>query len=52
MRPVPGWAHYRMPVRNLYLCGSSAHPGGGISSVPGRLAALQILEDWRGLAAA
>jgi phytoene dehydrogenase-like protein len=52
MRPVPGWAHYRMPIRNLYLCGASTHPGGGISATPGRLAARQILEDWSGVAAA
>jgi phytoene dehydrogenase-like protein len=52
MRPVPGWAHYRMPIRNLYLCGASTHPGGGISATSGRLAARQILEDWSGHAAA
>ncbi len=52
MRPVPGWVHYRMPIKNLYLCGASTHPGGGISATPGLLAARQILEDWRGIAAA
>jgi phytoene dehydrogenase-like protein len=52
MRPVPGWTSYCMPIKNLYLCGSSAHPGGGISGTPGQLASRQILEDWRRLAAA
>ncbi len=42
-RPVGGWARYRTPVRGLYLCGSAAHPGGGIMGAPGRLAALEIL---------
>lgn len=35
MRPVPGWSRYRTPVRNLYLCGSGAHPGGGVTGAPG-----------------
>ncbi len=48
LRPVPGWAQYRTPVKNLYLCGSATHPGGGIMGAPGRLAALQILKGWRG----
>ena len=43
LRPVPGWASYRTPIRNLYLCGSGTHPGGGVSGAPGRLAALTIL---------
>ncbi|HVZ61037.1 MAG TPA: NAD(P)/FAD-dependent oxidoreductase, partial [Terriglobales bacterium] len=47
MRPVPGWAQYRTPLKNLYLCGSAAHPGGGIMGSPGRLAASQILKDWK-----
>jgi phytoene dehydrogenase-like protein len=42
-RPVPGWARYRTPVRDLWLCGSSAHPGGGIMGAPGRIAALSLL---------
>jgi phytoene dehydrogenase-like protein len=45
MRPVPGWANYRTPIRNYYQCGSGTHPGGGITSGPGRLAALEILKD-------
>jgi phytoene dehydrogenase-like protein len=45
LRPVPGWARYRSPVRGLYLCGSGAHPGGGIMAAPGRNAARAVLED-------
>jgi phytoene dehydrogenase-like protein len=48
LRPVPGWAQYRTPIKNLYLCGSATHPGGGIMGAPGRLAALEILKDWKG----
>ncbi|MGO9272014.1 MAG: phytoene desaturase family protein [Terriglobia bacterium] len=47
LRPVPGWAQYRTPVKNLYMCGSATHPGGGIMGAPGRLAAMQILKDWK-----
>jgi phytoene dehydrogenase-like protein len=43
LRPVPGWAGYRTPIPNLYLCGSGTHPGGGVSGAPGRLAALTVL---------
>jgi phytoene dehydrogenase-like protein len=46
MRPVPGWAQYRTPIRGLYLCGAGAHPGGGVTGVPGRNAAQQALRDW------
>jgi len=46
LRPVPGWAQYRTPIRNLYMCGSATHPGGGIMGAPGRLAAVEILKDW------
>jgi phytoene dehydrogenase-like protein len=42
-RPVPGWAQYRTPIRNLYLCGAATHPGGGIMGAPGRNAARLIL---------
>ena len=45
LRPVPGWAQYRTPIEGLYLCGSGAHPGGGISGAPGYNAARQILAD-------
>lgn len=47
MRPVPGWAQYRTPVRGLYLCGSGAHPGGGVMGAPGHNCAREILRDWR-----
>jgi phytoene dehydrogenase-like protein len=45
MRPSSGWAGYATPVRGLYLCGSGAHPGGGIMGAPGRNAALRVLRD-------
>lgn len=45
MRPVPGYAQYRTPIDNLYLCGAGTHPGGGITGEPGRLAAQAILQD-------
>ncbi|UJW77524.1 phytoene desaturase family protein [Rhizobium sp. SL42] len=44
-RPVPGYAQYRSPVKGLYLCGSSTHPGGGVMGAPGRNAASEILRD-------
>lgn len=47
MRPIPGWARYRTPIRNLYLCGASAHPGGGITGAPGYNASREILKDWK-----
>jgi phytoene dehydrogenase-like protein len=51
LRPVPGWAQYRTPISNLYMCGSATHPGGGIMGASGRLAALEILKDYkRGMA--
>ena len=46
-RPVLGHADYRMPVPNLYLCGSGAHPGGGVTGLPGRNAAVEIVRDFR-----
>ncbi|CAG0972323.1 beta-carotene ketolase (CrtO type) [Burkholderiales bacterium] len=46
-RPVLGAANYRMPVRGLYLCGAGAHPGGGVTGIPGRNAAREILRDAR-----
>lgn len=45
LRPAPGYASHRMPVEGVYLCGSGAHPGGGVSGVPGRNAALAALKD-------
>jgi phytoene dehydrogenase-like protein len=45
MRPVAGWARYRTPIRGLYLCGSGAHPGGGVMGAPGYNAAREMLKD-------
>ena len=45
LRPAPGWAQYRTPVRKLYMCGSATHPGGGIMGAPGRNAAMKILKE-------
>jgi len=47
LRPVPGWAQYRTPIRNLYMCGSATHPGGGIMGAPGQNAAKKILSEWK-----
>src|SRR5262249_15491058 len=44
-RPIPGYAQYRTPVPQLYLCGSSTHPGGGVMGAPGANAAAAILRD-------
>jgi phytoene dehydrogenase-like protein len=44
-RPFPGWSRYRMPIRNLYLCGAGAHPGGGVTGAPGHNAAQEALAD-------
>jgi phytoene dehydrogenase-like protein len=43
LRPAPGWARYRTPVRSLFMCGSATHPGGGIMGAPGRNGAREIL---------
>ncbi|HXM16247.1 MAG TPA: NAD(P)/FAD-dependent oxidoreductase [Candidatus Eremiobacteraceae bacterium] len=47
LRPVPGWAYYRTPIDNLYMCGSATHPGGGIMGAPGRIASQVILKEWK-----
>jgi phytoene dehydrogenase-like protein len=47
-RPILGHADYRMPLPGLYLCGSGAHPGGGVTGAPGHNAAQAVLAD-RGL---
>jgi phytoene dehydrogenase-like protein len=44
MRPAPGAARYRTPIRGLYLCGSGTHPGGGVMGAPGYNAAREILK--------
>lgn len=46
-RPMLGYARYRMPVEGLYLCGSGAHPGGGVTGIPGRNAAREVVADMR-----
>jgi phytoene dehydrogenase-like protein len=46
-RPMLGYADYRCPIKGLYLCGSGAHPGGGVSGAPGHNAAREILRDFR-----
>ena len=46
LRPVPGWAYYRTPIDNLYMCGSATHPGGGIMGANGRIASQVILKNW------
>jgi len=53
-RPVPHYADYRAPLDGLYQCGSSTHPGGGVSGIPGFNAAREILRDrknndWRSM---
>ncbi|XP_039118390.1 pyridine nucleotide-disulfide oxidoreductase domain-containing protein 2 [Dioscorea cayenensis subsp. rotundata] len=45
MRPVKGWSDYRTPLKGLYLCGSGAHPGGGVMGASGRNAASVVLQD-------
>ena len=46
-RPVPGYANYRSPIKDLWICGSSTHPGGGVMGAPGRNAAAEVLRDMR-----
>ena len=46
-RPVPGWARYRTPIKDLWMCGSATHPGGGIMGASGRIAALELLKTKR-----
>jgi phytoene dehydrogenase-like protein len=46
-RPIPGYAQYRAPLRGMYMCGASTHPGGGVMGAPGANAASAILRDLR-----
>jgi phytoene dehydrogenase-like protein len=46
-RPMLGYADYRSPIEGLYLCGSGAHPGGGVTGAPGHNAARVVAQDWR-----
>lgn len=45
LRPAAGWARYRTPIQNLWMCGSGTHPGGGIMGSPGELAAKTLLKS-------
>lgn len=47
LRPAAGYAQYRGPLRNLYMCGSGSHPGGGVTGVPGHNAAREIIKDFK-----
>lgn len=47
MRPVPGYADYRTPIRGLYLCASGTHPGGGVMGTPALNAVRVMLKDYR-----
>ena len=47
-RPMHGLGRYRLPLGGLYLCGSGAHPGGGVTGGPGQLAAREVLADLSG----
>jgi phytoene dehydrogenase-like protein len=47
MRPVPGYSRYRSPIPRLYLCSAATHPGGGVTGIPGTLAANEILSDFK-----
>lgn len=44
-RPLLGWARYRAPIGNLYLCGAGTHPGGGVTGGPGANASREILSE-------
>jgi phytoene dehydrogenase-like protein len=46
LRPAPGWASHRMPIKGLYQTGSTTHPGGSVSGAPGRNAAIVMLRDF------
>jgi phytoene dehydrogenase-like protein len=45
MRPMPGWANYRMPIPGLYQTGGTTAPGGSVTGQPGRNAAMVMLKD-------
>jgi len=47
LRPAPGYADHRSPVKGLYVCGSGSPPGGGVSGIPGRNAARAVIRDLR-----
>ena len=45
LRPAAGWARYRTPIRDLWICASGTHPGGGVMGAPGELAARAVLRS-------
>ncbi|KAH7404986.1 hypothetical protein KP509_15G052200 [Ceratopteris richardii] len=45
LRPLKGWSSYRTPIKGLYICGSGAHPGGGVTGAPGRNCARVVIKD-------
>lgn len=45
LRPFPGYSKYRTPLKGLYMCSASTHPGGGVSGLSGRNAALEAIDD-------
>jgi len=45
LRPAIGWSRYRTPLRQLWICASGAHPGGGVMGAPGELAAKTLLRS-------
>jgi phytoene dehydrogenase-like protein len=51
LRPVRGWAEYRTPIRDLWLCGAGTHPGGGVTGANGRNCARELIREARGLRA-
>jgi phytoene dehydrogenase-like protein len=51
LRPVRGWAEYRTPIRDLWLCGAGTHPGGGVTGANGRNCAREMIREARGMRA-
>jgi phytoene dehydrogenase-like protein len=47
LRPAPQWADFRTPLPGYYFGASGAHPGGGVMGAAGKLAAQEVLKDWR-----
>ena len=42
---MPNFSSYNTPFKNMFMCGSGNHPGGGVMGSPGRLCALKILDS-------